>query len=176
MPLTRSVGHIPGLGQIAAVVSDRGLISIAYHAWSEQAPIRHRREPIEDGQHPVCEALWRHLEAYLFGRCRDFPIACDLHGLPQVHRAALEAVRNVPWGESRTYAAIAERIPNATPPLVRDALARNPVPSVIPCHRGIDGAHIGSYVGSIGTKRTLLGLEGFNHAGLPDPPMRDRRI
>jgi methylated-DNA-[protein]-cysteine S-methyltransferase len=176
MPLIRSIGNVPGLGQVAAIASDRGLVSIEYHAWNGQVPMRHRRDAIEQGQHPVIEALWRHLESYIFGRCRDFPIACDLNGLPPMHRAALEAVRNVPYGETKNYAALANRIPNATAVVVRDALARNPVPIVIPCHRAIDGAHLGAFNGPISTKRSLLGIEGAAIAGLPDPPGLTNRM
>ncbi len=170
MPLIRSIGTIPGLGQVAAIVSDRGLVSIEYHAWNGQTPMRHRRDAVEQGQHPVLEALWRHLESYVFGRCRDFPIACDFNGLPPMQRAALEAVRSVPYGETRTYAALATRIPNATAVVVRDALARNPVPIVVPCHRAIEGAHLGLFNGPLTTKRSLLTIEGSVAAQLPDPP------
>lgn len=170
MPLIRSTGSVPGLGQIAAVASDRGLVCIEYHAWPGQVPIRHRRDPVESGAHPVSEALLRHLEAYVFGRCRDFPIACDLNGLPPMHRAALEEVRKIPYGETRTYAALAARIANGTAPVVRDALARNPLPIVIPCHRAVDDGGIGAFNGPIGTKRSLLAIEGAAAARLPDAP------
>lgn len=176
MPLIRSIGNVPGLGQVAAIVSDRGLVSVEYHAWNGQTPMRHRRDAVEPGQHPVTEALWRHLESYIFGRGQDFPIACDFNGLPPMHRAALEAVRSVPYGQTRTYAALASRIPNASAVVVRDALARNPLPIVIPCHRAIDGAHLGSFNGPIATKRSLLGIEGVAAAALPDPPNFTSRI
>lgn len=170
MPLIRSIGNVPGLGQVASVTSDRGLVCIEYHAWAGQVPIRHRRDAIAPGAHPVSEALLRHLEAYVFGRCRDFPIACDFSGLPPLHRAALEEARKVPYGETRTYAAIAARIPNGTAPVVRDALARNPLPIVIPCHRAVDEGHIGAFNGPLATKRSLLAIEGSAAARLPDPP------
>jgi len=172
MPLIRSIGSVPGLGQAAAIASDRGLVAIEYHAWNGQVPMRHRRDAVEQGQHPVIEALWRHLEAYVFGRCQDFPIACDLNGLPPMHRAALEEVRRIPYGQTRTYAAIAARIPNGTAPVMRDALARNPLPIVIPCHRAVDEAHLGAFNGPVATKRSLLAIEGAEAARLPDPPLR----
>ena len=82
-------------------------------------------------------------EGYAFGRTRDFPIACDFHGITPMARAAMEAVRKVPWGQTRTYEQLAQSFPGGTAPVVRDALARNPLPLVIPCHRALGSGDMG---------------------------------
>lgn len=172
MPLIRRVGSVPGLGNIGVVVSDRGVVSLEIHSWPQQAPIRHRREAVEAGDHQIIGAVFYQLESYLNGRARTFPIACDFNGLPPTTRAVLEAVRQVPYGETRTLAQLANRIPNATVPVLRDALGRNPMPILIPCHRAVDDGHLGTFIGPLAAKRQLLAIEGADVSKLPDPPPR----
>ena len=90
------------------------------------------------------------------GRC---PL--DLEVTP-FERAVLEAVRAIPWGETRSYAWVARQVgrPRATRAVGR-ALGANPVPVLVPCHRVV-GAR-GDLVGfSAGTERkaALLAREG----------------
>lgn len=170
MALSRRVGEVPGLGKVGVTVSDRGVVSIEVHAWPDQPPMRHRRDPVEETDHQVISAVLAQLEGYVLGRTRDFPIACDFHGIPPQPRAAMEAVRKVPWGQTRTYEQLAASIPGGTAPVVRDALARNPLPIIIPCHRAIGHGHMGVYPGPLPTKRNLLAIEGLDCRAMPDPP------
>ena len=87
----------------------------------------------------------------------------DLRGLSEFERAVLMKALEIPSGEVRPYGWIAKEI--GRPGAVRatgSALAKNPVPLLIPCHRVVrsDG-HIGKYsLGGANNKRTLLTLEG----------------
>jgi O-6-methylguanine DNA methyltransferase len=87
----------------------------------------------------------------------------DLRGLSEFERAVLMKALEIPTGEVRPYSWIAKEIGH--PGAVRaagTALAKNPVPLLIPCHRVVrsDG-HIGKYsLGGARNKRTLLALEG----------------
>lgn len=79
-------------------------------------------------------------------------------------REVLEATARIPRGEVRSYGQVADAIgrPRAMR-AVGTALARNPVPLIVPCHRVVrsDGA-LGSYgLGGSGAKRDLLEREGF---------------
>ena len=73
-------------------------------------------------------------------------------------------LKNVPCGETRTYKWVAENIgmPTATR-AVGQALSKNPIPIVLPCHRIIesDGA-IGGYSSGVHIKRRLLDLEYYS--------------
>jgi methylated-DNA-[protein]-cysteine S-methyltransferase len=70
-------------------------------------------------------------------------------------------VRRVPYGSTTTYGAIAEKI-GTSPRVVGQAMARNPTPLVIPCHR-ITAAHgIGGFSPSIDLKEALLAMEKKN--------------
>lgn len=78
-----------------------------------------------------------------------------------------EALREIPYGETRTYKWLAEKIgrPNAARAVGR-ALSRNPIPIIIPCHRIIESdGSLGGYSGGIDIKRRLLDLEYYLKLG-----------
>jgi methylated-DNA-[protein]-cysteine S-methyltransferase len=67
-------------------------------------------------------------------------------------------VQQVPYGSTSTYGMIAKKI-GTSPRVVGQAMARNPTPLVIPCHR-ITAAHdIGGFSPSIDIKEALLAME-----------------
>src|SRR5262245_13864981 len=85
----------------------------------------------------------------------------DLRHTAPFQRDVLEATRRVPTGETRSYRWVAEQI--GRPAAVRavgTALARNPIPIVIPCHRIVRGdGDVGSYLFGSDRKRLLLQIE-----------------
>jgi O-6-methylguanine DNA methyltransferase len=93
----------------------------------------------------------------------------DLAALTEFEQAVLRKTLEIPYGEVRPYSWVAREI--ARPRAVRavgSALANNPVPFVIPCHRVVraDG-HIGEYgAGGPEAKRAVLGAEGVDTADL----------
>jgi O-6-methylguanine DNA methyltransferase len=94
-------------------------------------------------------------------RVKSLPV--DLGTLTEFERAVLRKTMEIPWGEVRPYAWIAREI--GRPRAVRavgSALAGNPIPFVIPCHRVVrtDG-HIGEYgAGGPEAKKAVLRVEG----------------
>jgi O-6-methylguanine DNA methyltransferase len=99
---------------------------------------------------------------YLRGKRAFFSVPVDLANEPEFQRRVLEVARQIPFGEARPYAWIAQRIGH--PQAVRavgTALGRNPVPLIVPCHRvrRSDGG-LGGYLFGIDVKRRLLELEG----------------
>ncbi|MEE8328834.1 MAG: methylated-DNA--[protein]-cysteine S-methyltransferase [Thermodesulfovibrionia bacterium] len=75
-------------------------------------------------------------------------------------------LKDIPFGETRTYKWIAEKIgnPSATRAVGR-ALSKNPVPIVLPCHRIIESnGSIGGYSSGIKIKRKLLEMEYYSEA------------
>lgn len=81
------------------------------------------------------------------------------------------AVRDVGWGETTSYGAIAKQL-GAGPERARDvgrAMARNPVPLIIPCHRVLAaGGRIGGFSapGGVRSKARMLALEGIGPASV----------
>ncbi len=89
----------------------------------------------------------------------DFPI---LLKVPDFSKKVLQYVRQIPYGEVRTYKEVAKAIgePNSAR-AVGMALIKNPLPIVIPCHRVIkSNGELGGYQGGIGSKKWLLKFEG----------------
>lgn len=118
--------------------------------------------PVAPGKPP--ERLARGAQAWLSGEGHA-GLSFDLARLTPFERAVLMKAREIPRGEVRPYGWIAREIgrPGATR-AVGTALARNPIPLFIPCHRVVrtDG-HIGNYsMGGPEAKRTILTYEGVN--------------
>ena len=79
-------------------------------------------------------------------------------------RAALKETYAIPVGEVATYGEIAHRVGNPRAArAVGRAMATNPIPLVIPCHRvvGVDGLRGFGAPGKLKTKAWLLNLEGY---------------
>lgn len=108
------------------------------------------------------EAAARQLAEYVRGERRSFDLALDLPDQPPFRRRVLRELARVPYGETVSYGDLAERCgrPGAAR-AVGNAVGRNPVPVVLPCHRVIrsDGSP-GEYGGGRERKRRLLRLEG----------------
>jgi methylated-DNA-[protein]-cysteine S-methyltransferase len=104
------------------------------------------------------------------GRDTLATISLDLSRCSPFHRRVYEIARTIPAGETWTYGALAARAgsPGAAR-AVGQAMARNPFPLVVPCHRvtGAQGWAGGfSAHGGVSTKFRLLRIEGAR-AGLP---------
>jgi methylated-DNA-[protein]-cysteine S-methyltransferase len=106
-------------------------------------------------------SLKERFQAYFAGQKMDFPDVLDLTAATSFQRETWAATRLIPYGETRSYKWIAEHIKK--PEAVRavgQALGRNPLPVIIPCHRVLssNGA-LGGFIGGLDMKRMLLRLE-----------------
>ncbi len=80
---------------------------------------------------------------------------------------ALKLVLEIPRGEVRTYKEIAECMDSKAWRAVGSAMARNPFPLVIPCHRVVKSdLSLGNYGGGVEMKKELLEKEGVKIKGL----------
>ena len=100
--------------------------------------------------------------AYLAGELpKGLPrFELDLRGT-DFQRRVWGGLQEIPYGETRTYAELAESIdaPRATR-AVGTANGSNPVSLVVPCHRVVAaGGRLGGYGGGLDLKRRLLALE-----------------
>ncbi|WP_405148793.1 methylated-DNA--[protein]-cysteine S-methyltransferase [Nocardia salmonicida] len=98
-------------------------------------------------------------------------IEVDLRGVPEFHRAVYAVTRDIDPGHTLSYGDIASRIgAPGSPQAVGQALGRNPVPLIIPCHRVLAADHAlhgFSAPGGIGTKARLLEIERTPGFGEP---------
>jgi len=104
------------------------------------------------------------LMRYLSGRRVDFSkYRVDLQHLTPFQQAVLNEARKVPYGETITYSQLAERVdhPGATR-AVGNALAKNPAPPIIPCHRIVAKNGPGGFSFGPKVKERLLSLESLS--------------
>ena len=117
--------------------------------------------PNPDLDEAAIAALIFQLKAYFKGEKVDFDCPLDMAGAGEFDRAVWEATRRIPYGETRTYAFVAGEIGRpAAARAVGQALGRNPLPILVPCHRVLrsDGG-LGGFGGGLEMKKFLLGLE-----------------
>jgi len=110
---------------------------------------------------PVLTQTLRWLDDYFAG--------CQPHILPRLNphgtafqRRVWQALFSIPYGQTCTYVGIARLVGCRSPQAVGQALTRNPIALIIPCHRVI-AAHgsLGGYAYGLHRKRQLLQLESF---------------
>lgn len=102
----------------------------------------------------------KQLNEYLNGTRNEFTVALNPEG-SIFQKKVWEALRNIPYGETRTYKQIAVEIGNEKAcRAVGMANHNNPIMCIIPCHRviGADGKLVG-YAGGLPVKEHLLNLE-----------------
>ncbi|MBF0473813.1 MAG: methylated-DNA--[protein]-cysteine S-methyltransferase [Nitrospirae bacterium] len=98
---------------------------------------------------------------YLSGKRKVFEINYVLYGISAFTQKVLDAVNEIPYGQTRSYKCIAETIGNPkSSRAVGQALNKNPLPIIIPCHRVIasDGK-ISGYAYGEKIKQMLLKIE-----------------
>jgi methylated-DNA-[protein]-cysteine S-methyltransferase len=116
----------------------------------------------------------RELEAYFAGELRQFSLPLAPVGTP-FQLDVWNALRAIPYGETRSYGELAERI--GRPSAVRAvgaANGANPLPIVVPCHRviGSNGSLTG-FGGGLPLKQALLALERVTRDGQRSLPHVD---
>ena len=143
-----------------------------------RARIRRRWSDItESAPSPGVQRAIDRILALLQGEAVDLgDIALDLEAAPDFHRKVYEVARTIPPGQTMTYGEIAKKL--GVPHELREvgqALGRNPVAIIVPCHRvlGADGKMGGfSANGGVATKRRILEIEGASAVGAG--PLFDR--
>ncbi|MGE0577983.1 MAG: methylated-DNA--[protein]-cysteine S-methyltransferase [Reyranella sp.] len=128
-------------------------------------PGAHESEPPADVQRAIDRVL-----ALLGGAAIDLSdVALDLDEVPEFHRKVYAVARTIPPGRTLTYGDIARRL--GVPQEAREvgqALGRNPVAIIVPCHRVLAAnGRMGGFSanGGVATKRRMLEIEGALDSG-----------
>jgi O-6-methylguanine DNA methyltransferase len=153
------------IGHIYVASTDQGVCKISiprenrrdFFRWLEQ---QFGAEAVTDNKSRNREMIDQ-LTRYFNGKLAKFSCPTDLLGTPFQVRVWKE-LGKVPYGSTMTYGQLAKRVgvPKGFQAVGR-AVAANPVPVIVPCHRvlGSDGSLVG-YAAGIKTKEFLLRLEG----------------
>lgn len=150
------------LGPLVLVASHKGLRAVGF--CNNPDAFLGRLDPLARTEQnaSTLAIMGKELGEYFAGTRSDFDLPLDLDPVTTFRRAVLQVARTIPAGTVWTYGQVAQALgkPQASR-AVGQALAHNPIPIVIPCHRVIAGdGGLGGYIGGLENKRYLLNLEG----------------
>lgn len=152
------------LGRFRAVVGSRGLLCVELRPDSLEA-LERRLERALGGSVTLArhdgEPVLRQIAEYAAGKRRRFQTRVDWSLARGFQRRVLIALAKVRFGRTLSYGELASRAgrPGAAR-AVGGAMAKNPIPLVVPCHRVLAaGGKIGGFGGGLPMKRALLALE-----------------
>ncbi len=166
MKATKTTCHFKTMpspvGELTLVASDKGLAAIL---WENDALDRVKLgEMMESHDHPVLLETERQLKDYFEGRLEKFTVNLDFATGTDFQKRVWRALTTIPFGETRSYAQIAEQI--GSPTAVRAvgaANGKNPISIIAPCHRVIgSNGKLTGFAGGLEAKAYLLGLESKN--------------
>ena len=149
------------MGWVGIAGSDSGLLA----ATPPQPSAREAERRLGDlkkatlSEKPFVKTIER-LKSYFAGKRVKFPEELDLSSATNFQRQVWRITKLIPYGETRSYGWIAKRLgKEKAARAVGQALARNRLPVIIPCHRVVAGDELGGYSGGVGVKKSLLRLE-----------------
>ncbi len=118
-------------------------------ALAERKKESYSKTPLE---HPIIKIF----SDYFQGKVIEISYPFSVQKLSCFEMKVLEIVRHIPYGNTETYGSIARKL-NSSPRAVGQALKRNPLPIIIPCHRVVrtDGS-IGGYSLGLEAKKWLI--------------------
>jgi len=150
-------------GWVGLLLSPRGLQALAYPRPSVEEALANLQEhwPEASFEESAAKELKEQLRRYYAGEPVTFSAKLDLEGYTPFERRVWAATSRIPYGQTRPYSWVAKEVgsPRAYR-AVGAALAKNPIPIIIPCHRVLrkDGT-LGGYGGGLDMKRRLLEME-----------------
>jgi methylated-DNA-[protein]-cysteine S-methyltransferase len=157
------------VGRCGIAWSERGIAGVQLPERTENATrarILRRYPEAREALPPAhVEPVITDIVALLRGEKRDLSgVALDLDGVTEFQRRVYAVARTIPAGATLSYGEIAARVgERAAAREVGEAMGRNPVPIIVPCHRVLAaGGKAGGFsaAGGITTKLRLLEIEG----------------
>jgi methylated-DNA-[protein]-cysteine S-methyltransferase len=158
--------HDSPLGAIVLGATAAGLVRVGLPAEGEDAVLEELAARISPrvlcAPRASLSRARRQLDQYFAGRRRSFDVPLDWRLTAGFRREVLRVTAEIPYGSTSSYRDVAARA--GSPAAYRatgTALATNPLPIVVPCHRVLpSGGGIGAYRGGAEAKARLLHLEG----------------
>jgi methylated-DNA-[protein]-cysteine S-methyltransferase len=153
-----------GVGWVGALASDAGLLKITLPQDSAEEAERLLGDRLKGAVRSdrFFADLAGRLRSYFSGQQRvAFDDRLDLAAATAFQGEVWRLARLIPYGQTRSYGWLAQRLGKAgAGRAVGQALARNPLPVIVPCHRVVaqDGK-LGGYSGGLARKKFLLKLE-----------------
>ena len=151
------------IGWMSALASPKGLLRVTMPCRSEMEAVQRLGDAVKDAVRSDGQFtdLVKRFRDFFSGGTPSFPDAIDYSGATGFQQAVWEAARQIPYGETRSYGEIAEQIGrHGAARAVGQAMGRNPVAIIVPCHRVVaSGGKLGGFGGGEDLKRYLLDME-----------------
>ena len=148
MDTTRSAEVDSPFGPLSVVEKNGAIVAIDWQS------------PARSDETPLLRRASQQLAAYFAGDLTEFDLSLKPKG-DAFQQAVCKAMLDIPYGETTTYGAIADKLDTYGQP-VGNACGANSIPIIIPCHRVLAANGLGGYSGDGGVERKieLLKLEG----------------
>jgi methylated-DNA-[protein]-cysteine S-methyltransferase len=155
------------LGRLLVAATDDGLVRLAYldgMSGSEDAVLQElaaRVSPRVLASPRRLDQPRRELDEYFAGTRREFELPLDWRLVHGFGRRVLDVARAIPYGACLTYKEVAAAAGSPRGSRAAgNALGRNPLPIIVPCHRVLHSTGgLGGYTGGLERKRALLAIE-----------------
>lgn len=138
------------IGEISIIEEENKIIEISFGVKLE----------IKQGSSLLLEETKNELQEYFDGKRMEFDIPIKLNGT-DFYKKVWNELKKIPYGETRSYGEIAEKIGNPKASrAVGMANHNNPISIIVPCHRvvGKNNKLVG-YAGGLDKKKYLIELE-----------------
>ncbi len=153
------------IGPLLVAATEAGLVRVGFEREGQDAVLQElatRIAPRVVAMPKRLDPVRRQLDEYFEGRRDHFDVALDWRLSRGFRRTVLEHLyADVPYGRTVSYLELATIVGNPKASrAVGTAMATNPIPIVVPCHRVLrTGGNLGGYGGGLETKVKLLALE-----------------
>jgi len=152
-----------GMGWMGILSSKAGLRQIVLPQASSEAVLSAFGDRLCEAESNISSFgdLPQRLIRYFNEEAVSFPDRLDLAGATPFQRAVWQIVRSIPYGQTQSYGWVAQQIgkPQGAR-AVGQAMARNPLPIIVPCHRIIGtGGQLGGFSYGLEMKQRLLQME-----------------
>ncbi|MGH2793937.1 MAG: methylated-DNA--[protein]-cysteine S-methyltransferase [Actinomycetota bacterium] len=156
-------------GRMLVAVTPKGLVRVAMRTESPDEVLQELSDRLSPRvlEAPIAvDAVRRELDEYFEGKRQVFDLPLDWALSSGFREKVLRATARIPYGGVSSYREMATRAGNARASRAAgSALATNPIPIVVPCHRVLrTGGHLGGYGGGLPMKEALLKMEGVRLA------------
>lgn len=157
--------HETPFGPLVVAATGAGLVRVALSVENEDLVLEDLAQRISarilKSNRPQITKARTQLDQYFDGKRKKFRLKLDWQLSHGFRREVLTATNQIPYGQTSSYTEVA--VEAGSPKAVRaagSALATNPLPIVVPCHRVMksDG-QVGSYLGGSSMKKELLEME-----------------
>ena len=153
-------------GWLTCICDDTSIIRLLWASGNEEEAVEQLSRTLGvirlAGENAVTQTVCHELGAYFDGHLHTFSVRPSFVGGSPFSIAIWQALGTVPYGCPLSYGELGTRCGRTGARAIGNAVGRNPVPILVPCHRILRaGGKLGGFGGGLPVKRFLLHLEGI---------------